>query len=201
MFDVGLKQITGVRRLASYGVDRQTGVKEPLLVIYENGKAQFTVRGGDLVSVTALTDQAALEKVIDFAKPIPEDAPWTKEQVSELCKLVGRIPFPKFLQVEHLRGMTTLLLQVATAAGPGITELHYAKQSNRPAFNIIPSTHDEGIKVPEKMCLEVPLTLVLDGNMLKVEAALSKGVQRAVKTRDPEKAETKDSEGDEDEDE
>jgi hypothetical protein len=201
MSHVGLKQITGTKTLATYGLNRQIGVKEPMLVIYENGKAQFTVRGGDLVSITAITDQAVLQKVIDFAQPLQEDAPWTKEQVVALCKLVGRNPFPRFLQVEHLKGNATLLLQVATAAGPGITELYYAKQSNRPAFNVIPSTHDEGIKVPEKMCLEVPLTLVQDGNSLKVEAKLSKGVQRAVKTRDPEKAATKDGEGDEDEDE
>jgi hypothetical protein len=40
---------------------------------------------------------------------------------------------------------------------------------------------EESIEVPEGMCLEVPVALVLDEGVLKVEARLLEGEERAVK--------------------
>ncbi|MDF2628101.1 MAG: hypothetical protein K0R39_1932, partial [Symbiobacteriaceae bacterium] len=111
---MGLRTVTGRKVLASYGTDRQPNVREPLLIIYHSGRAQMTVRCGDLVSLTGLTDPKLLQKVADATAAMPEDEPWTKEQVKAVCEQVGRLPYPKLLQVEHLEGQATLLLRVAT---------------------------------------------------------------------------------------
>lgn len=178
---MGLRTILGKKSPANYGVDRQENVRNPLLMIYHNGRAQMTVRCGDLVSITGVTDSKLLQKVTEAAANLPEHEPWTKEQVKALCEQVGRLPYPKLLKVEHVVGQATLLMKVATQMGPGVTELNFAKRSNRPTFNALPELKDEGMEVPEGMCLEVPVMLVLDEGQLKVEANLGKGVQRAVK--------------------
>ena len=185
-----LRQVSGTRVPANFhqAAEQQVGVREPTLILYANGRAQMNVRCGDLVSATGVTDPNLVKKVVDYAKNVPEDAPWTKQMVKDLCKLIGRVPFPTLLSVEHLQGQGTALLRVVTEEGPGVTPLHYGKQSNRPSFNGLPVVRMEGIKIPEGMCLEVPVALVLDGNYLKVEAKLSKGVQRQVKTDDDEES-------------
>ncbi|HYF80864.1 MAG TPA: hypothetical protein VD973_27445 [Symbiobacteriaceae bacterium] len=184
---MGLRTISGRRFPANYGVDRQENVRNPLLIIYHSGRAQMTVRCGDLVSMTGVTDSAGLERVVAAAANLPEHEPWTKEQVKALCEQVGRLPYPRLLKVEHLVGQATLLMKVVSQMGPGVTELNYAKRSNRPTFNALPELKDEGMEVPAGMCLEVPVMLVLDEGQLKVEANLGKGVQRAVK-QDPEES-------------
>jgi hypothetical protein len=78
---------------------------------------------------------------------------------------------------------------VATQTGKGVTELNFAKRSNRPTFNALPVLKDEGIEIPEGMCLEVRVALVFDDVDLTVEANLLKGVQRAVKQDDEESVE------------
>lgn len=181
--EMGLRSVSGKKVPANYGTDRQTNVRDPLLLVYETGRAQLTVRCGDMVSVTAARDPGIIQRVKTFAASLPDDKPWTKEQVADLCRQVGRMPFPKLIQVEHMEGQGTLLLQVAFQKGPGVTELNYANRSNRPTFNILPVLKDEGIEVPKGMCLELPIALVVDVDGLKVEVNLLAGVQRAVQQR------------------
>ncbi|HLO24612.1 MAG TPA: hypothetical protein VK187_00755, partial [Geobacteraceae bacterium] len=100
-----------------------------------------------------------------------------------VSRQVGRMPFPGLLQVEHLEGQGSLLMRVAGQKGPGVTDLNYSKRSNRPTFNVLPVLKDERIQVPEGMCLEVPAALVMDEGVLKVEAMLLQGEERALKHR------------------
>ena len=181
---MGLKQVKGKKVPVNYGADRQTNVKDPALIIYSDGKAQMNVRCGDLVAVTGINDLGLIEKVKAFAENVPDEKPWTKEQVADLCRQVGRMPFPSMLQVEHLEGQGSLLMRVAGQKGPGVTDLSYSKRSNRPAFNVGPVLQKENIEVPEGMCLVVPVALVMDEGVLKVEARLLQGEERAVKQRD-----------------
>lgn len=180
---MGLKKVTGKKVPVNYGADRQTNVNDPMLVLYANGKAQMSVRCGDLVAVTGATDPGIIEKVLQVSEAMPDDKPWTKEQVVELCRQVGRMPFPKLLHVEHLEGQGSLLMRVVVQEGPGVTELSYAKESNRPSFNVLPAMKDDSMQVPEGMCLEVPVALVMDEGVLKVEALLLQGQERALKRR------------------
>ncbi len=187
---MGLRTVTGAKRPADYSQGRQANVKDPLLLVYSGGKAQASVRCADLVSVTGVTDPGLVHKVTLFAENVPEDKPWTKEHVAALCQVVGRQPFPKYVAVEHLVGQGALLLQVATQKDrPGVTELNYGKRTNRPSFNILPVLKKEEIEIPEGMCLEVPVSLILDEGALKVEANLRMGVQRTVKVRSSESEE------------
>jgi hypothetical protein len=178
---MGLKQVKGKKVPANYSGERQVNVRDPMLIIYTEGKAQMNVRCGDLEAVTGVNDTGIIEKVKAFAENLPDEEAWTKEQVADLCRQVGRMPFPKLLQVEHLEGQGTLLMRVAGQEGPGVTDLSYAKRSNRPAFNVGPVLQKENIAVPEGMCLEVPVALVMDEGVLKVEARLLQGEERAVK--------------------
>lgn len=157
----------------------------------------MSVRCGDMVSVTGVTDPELVQKVLEFAKNLAEDASWTKEMVKALCDQVGRVPFPRLLQVEHLPGQGTVLLRVVTEEGPGVTELNYPKRSSRCSFNVMPVVKAEGMKLPEGMCLEVPVAFVLDGDVLKVEAKLSKGVQRQTRGQDDEETEAEGTEHEE----
>jgi hypothetical protein len=70
-----------------------------------------------------------------------------------------------------------------------VVQLSYPTGSSRPTFNVLPALKDEGIDVPTGMCLDVPVALVLDEGVLKVEVMLLKGEQRAVKSRDEEENE------------
>jgi|GEM_PF-6718889 len=180
---MGLRTVRGRKALANYTPGREANVKDPVLLLYGKGKAQVSVRCADLVAVTGATDPDIIKQVTTFAEAVPDDAAWTKEQVADLCRQVGRMPFPRFIQVEHLEGQGTLLIQVARQKGPGVTELNYAKRSNRPTFNILPVLKEENIDIPEGMCLEVPIALIMDEGALKVEASLRKGVERTVKQR------------------
>jgi hypothetical protein len=195
--EMGLRTVSGKKVPANYGTDRQTNVRNPLLLVYEKGRAQMSVRCGDLVAVTGARDPGIIEKVKKFAAGLPDDEPWTKEQVADLCAQVGRMPFPKLIRVEHLEGQGTLLIQVAGQKGPGVTELNYAKRSNRPTFNILPVLKDESIEVPKGMCLELPVALVADEDGLKVEVRLLSSVERAVQQRGDADGEEPDEAGDE----
>lgn len=182
---MALRQVSGAKRPAGYVVDRQTKVRDPMVLIYANGKAQMTARCADLVAVTAATDPAVVGQVSDFGARVPDDASWTKEQVAALCRLLGRMAYPRLLQVEHLVGQGSLLLRGVAVEGPGVTALTYPRRGRRPIFNALPVLKEEGIVVPAGMCLEVPVAPVLDDGVLKVEARLLKGVERVLMKRQP----------------
>jgi hypothetical protein len=181
---MGLRQVSGKKVPVNYALDRQVNVKDPVIAVYRDGKAQTSVRCVDLLSVTGVTDPAMIQRVITAAAAVPEETPWTKDHVTALCEQTGRLPFPKYVRVEHLEGQATLLVNVVHQEGPGVTELSYPKGTNRPSFNILPALKDEQIQIPVGMCLEVPVSLVLDEGVLKVEFCLRKGVERALRTRD-----------------
>lgn len=195
---MGIKEVKGTTRPVDYTKDWQTNVKDPMLLVYADGRAIMTVRCKDLVSVTGVTNKALLDQVIAAANSVQDPERWTKEDVAALCGKVGRMPFPTAVEVEHLVGQGSLLLRVAAVLGPNVAELSYPKGRNRPSFNILPALKDENIRVPEDMCLEVPVALVLANGQLKLEAKLSYGKERAVKKDDEDEAK---KDGDEEEEE
>ncbi|HYF76401.1 MAG TPA: hypothetical protein VD973_04685 [Symbiobacteriaceae bacterium] len=183
---MGIKKVQGTTRPVDYTKDRQPNVKNPMLLIYADGRAQMSVRCKDLLAITAVTTQALMDQVLAVAEGVKDPECWTKEDVAALCDKVGRTPFPTVVEVEHLEGQGSLLMRVPTVMGSSVAELSYPKGSNRPSFNLLPALKDENIRVPEDMCLEVPVALVMDRGMLKVEAKLTRGKERAVKKEDNE---------------
>lgn len=181
---MGIKEVQGATRPVDYSKDRQTNVRDPMLQIYSDGRAQMSVRCKDLTAVTAVTNSALRDQVIAAAGNVKDPDRWTKEDVAALCQKVGRTPFPTAIEVEHLDGQGSLLMRVATVLGANVTELSYKKGSNRPVFNALPALKDQNIRVPEDMCLEVPVALVMNNGLLKVQANLTRGKERAVKKED-----------------
>jgi hypothetical protein len=182
---MGLRTVSGKKAPVNYALDRQVGVKDAMAILYSSGRALISIRCANLMAITGIADPALIAKVIALAEAIPDDAPWTKERVSDLCEKIGMLPFPRYVRVEHLEGQATLLVKVVNGAGPGVTELSYPKNSNRPAFNVLPAMKDEQINIPANMCLEVPVALVVDEGVLKTEFCLRKGVERLLKKREP----------------
>ena len=193
---MGIKEVQGTTRPVDYTKDRQTNVKNPMVIIYADGRARMSVRCKDLAAITAVTNRPLVDKVIAAAANVADPECWTKEDVAAVCEKVGRSPFPTALDVERLEGQGSLLLRVPTVLGKNTVELSYAKGSNRPTFPILQALLDENIRVPAGMCLEVPVALVLNNGVLKVEAKLSRGKERAVKKEDTEET---NNEGEEDE--
>jgi hypothetical protein len=181
---MGLRQVSGKKVPVNYALDRQVNVKDPTVVVYESGKTQFSARCADLLAVTGVDDPEVLKQVMALAESFPDDAPWTKEQVAALCEKVGKLPFPKYVLVEHLEGQATLLFNVVQQQGEGVAEFSYSRRSARPTLNLLPALKDEEIKLVGGMCLEAPVALVLDDGVLKVEVALRKGKVRPVKVRE-----------------
>ncbi|MDF2628893.1 MAG: hypothetical protein K0R39_2724 [Symbiobacteriaceae bacterium] len=187
---MGIRKVSGAKRKANTTAKQQTTAKNPALVVYHDGRAQINVRCKDLLSVTGLTAKTDIEKVLNACESLQNPEVWTKEDVVLLTNQLGRMPYPQMLEVEHLEGKKALLMRVAEMKGPGVVDLSYPEGSNRPWFPALQVLLDEGIRVPKGMCLEVPVALVEDDDqLLKVEAVLLRGVERAVKKDDEEEEE------------
>lgn len=194
---MGLRIVTGEKVPVNYGKHREPTATDPHMIFYRDGKGQASARMGDLIAVTGIGDPALIAKVVSYAAQVPDDKPWTKKHVTGLCKIVGKVPFPKTAMVEMLKGQATMLVKALNGPPPevtqddengnGIVNLVYSGRNN-PTFTVGAALKDENIEIPVGMCLVASASLVLDEGALKVEVNLRTGTQRALNKREKKKA-------------
>jgi len=69
---MGIKKVQGTTRPVDYTKDRQPNVKNPMLLIYADGRAQMSVRCKDLLAITAVTTQSLMDRVPAVAEGVKD---------------------------------------------------------------------------------------------------------------------------------
>lgn len=177
---MGLKKITGAKRLVDLKADVRLNVAPPSLAVYHPAQANIRALALSLLGVTALQNEETQAALREAAAGLSDEdnADWTQEDARHILAAAGTVPGPSHVRVERLQGQATLVFRAVRPDDPGAEPLIYREGSAQPTISLLAALRPEGISVPKGMCMEVPVKLVEDDDGLALAAFFNRGKLR-----------------------
>jgi len=176
---MGLMKITGMTQRTATE-ERRILTGAPSLSIYSDYRARLKYFSLAFLGITGLTDPLLVAKVAQTANLFDkaEGEPWSREEGERIVAAVGNPPPPSHVLATRIEGRATLVLRKVTAGTPGARKVAYSAKSGQSSFSLWRLLKDEGISIPEGMCLDVPVQLGEDEGALVVVADLRRKALR-----------------------
>jgi hypothetical protein len=160
---MGLLKVSGLPQTDAQDRDYRQSTDPPEVLIYNPALVAFKHYALQLLALTGLTDEEAIQKVLAAAEKIetPEDQNWTQWDAQAILAAVGTPPVPSHVVVRRVPGHAMLLMRAAGPETKKARALRYNK-SRRAGISVLSELRAEGMTVPEGSCMEVPVKLAQD---------------------------------------
>lgn len=152
----------------------------PAILVRSSGRTEFRTLALKLAGVTGLYEERLKALVRQTAATVLNNEKWTSEEAQRVIVAVGSIPAPKALDVRRVKGQNMAIFRIPEAQTASTLEVKYPRKGSRASLNLRTLLSEEGIKIPRRMYMEIPVVLAEDDKGLVLAAHLRHGVLKAI---------------------
>jgi hypothetical protein len=190
---LALIKIQGEQIPVLHALRNSSQLLSPAILIHTSGRCDFRTLALRLAGVTALQEKRLKNSVRQVATAVVDPERWTSEEAQRVLMAVGTVGAPESLDVRRVKSQNLITFRIPQVKTQSVMQVKYPRKSSRGTLSLRTWLAEEGIKIPPRMYMEIPVALAEDDTGLVLAAFQRHGVLKSITDLTPEPEESVDA--------